>query len=99
MIQREERGANRVMLTVFIIAALLSGAGFLYKAYEFLQDLLNENGLGFAGSHLMSYVLVAGGFICLLVAAFLRGHFHDIEEPKYKLLEDEERHDREEFAH
>ena len=51
-----------------------------------------------AGAHLLTYVLVAGGFFLLLLYCFLTGHFADIERPKYDLLESERANDLREFA-
>lgn len=87
-----------VMLWIFATVILIASLGFVYKLYEFFHDITNEEGLRFAGAHLLTYVLVAGGFFMLLGYAFLRGHFANIEQPKYDLLEQEERNDRQEFA-
>ena len=95
----EEQGRlHKIMLWIFSLVILVASLGFVSKLYEFFHDLTNEEGLRFAGAHLLTYVLVAGGFFMLLGYAFLRGHFADIEQPKYDLLEQEERRDRHEFA-
>lgn len=77
---------RRAVTATLLIATLGAGFGFLYKVHEFLEDLLAEAGLGFAGSHLLVYALVALGFACLLALAFLKGHFAHIEEPKREML-------------
>jgi hypothetical protein len=88
---------RRTMAWILGVVVFFSGFAFVYKLYEFFHDLTNEDGLHFAGSHLLTYCLVAGGFLLLLLYGFLRGHFADIEKPKYDLLEREERYDRDQF--
>lgn len=90
----ERTGPRRVVLWFFLFGALLAGAGFGFKIYEFADDALVEQGIGFAGAHLVTYAFVATGFLLLLAGTFLRGHYADIEQPKYDLLEREREHDR-----
>jgi hypothetical protein len=87
-----------VVIVVFAVAIVAAGAGFSWKLFEFFEDLLAEAGLHFAGAHLLIYVLVAAGFLSLLAYAFLSGHFADVEQPKFDLLERERKHDREELG-
>jgi hypothetical protein len=86
---------RRFVLGFFLLAMGIAGAGFSFKIVEFADDLTAEHGLQFAGAHLLTYGLIATGFLILLVLCFLRGHFKDVEEPKYDLLEKERRHDAE----
>lgn len=87
-------GAKRLWLWIFAVGIALAGVGFGVKIHEFLADALAEEGIGFAGSHLLTYAMVAGGFFLLLGGVFLRGHFVDIERVKYEMLEQERLHDR-----
>jgi len=89
-----DRRTMRVMLWIFGFITLAGAAAFGFKLYEFAHDLVAEEGLRFAGAHLLTYVLVAGGFLLLLIFCYLRGHFTDIEQPKYDLLDQEREHDR-----
>lgn len=84
---------RRVILVFFLFAMALSGVGFAVKIFEFADDLADQKGLQFAGAHLLTYAVVAVGFLALLAYTFLMGHLRDIEEPKYDLLEKERRHD------
>jgi len=85
--------ARRLILAFFLLAMGVAGVGFSVKLVEFAGDLTAEHGLQFAGAHLLTYGLIAAGFLSLLVLGFVRGHFKDVEEPKYDLLEEERRHD------
>jgi hypothetical protein len=84
---------RRLTLGFFLFAMGVAGVGFSVKLVEFADDLTAEHGLQFAGAHLLTYGLIAAGFLMLLVLGFVRGHFKDIEEPKYDLLEKERRYD------
>lgn len=84
---------RRVVLGVFLFAMGVAGVGFSVKIVEFADDLTSQSGLGFAGSHLLTYGLVAAGFLMLLALGFVRGHFSDLEEPKLDLIEKERSHD------
>jgi hypothetical protein len=77
------------MIIAFGFIAFFAALAFGVKIYEFLTDLLDDGGIGFAGSHLLTYVLVAAGFILLLIHGFLSGHFAEIEEPKHTMLDQE----------
>jgi len=98
----EKRAADKRvlswMLWIFGFVIVAGALAFGWKIYEFTYDLVNEDGLRFAGSHLLTYCLVAGGFFMLLLFSFLRGHFADIEKPKYELLDTEKANDLREFA-
>lgn len=91
---RRRGGTRRGVMIFFLCAAAASGIGFAVKIYQFAQDMLQEHGIGFAGAHLMTYACVALGFLLLLAGTFFRGHYAEIEKPKYDLLERELMHDR-----
>ena len=95
--QREQR-VRRFMLWFFGFVVIAGGLGFSYKLYEFIADLTASEGLRFAGAHILIYLLVAGGFMLLLAFAFMTGHFANIENAKYEMLEDQTKRDHEEFG-
>ena len=90
--------SQRTVIVVFAAIIALAAAAFAFKFYEFFYDLSRQEGFRFAGAHLATYLLVAGGFFLLLLYAFLKGHFSDIERPKLDLLERERRYDHDEYA-
>jgi nitrogen fixation-related uncharacterized protein len=77
-----------------LVAVLIGGCGFAYKLVEFAREALNNEAVSFALVPVAVYVLVALGFVSLFAWAMLRGQFRDVEAPKYRLLEAEERYDR-----
>lgn len=89
-------GHKRWMIFFSVIIAV-AGLAFGFKMYEFFYDLSAQQGFRFAGAHLATYLLVAAGFFLLLAYAFLKGHFSNIEQPKYDILDTERAHDRADF--
>ena len=71
------------------LAVMVGGGSFIYKLYEFISTASKGQLPGFAIATVVSYFLATMGFLCLAVWAFLRGHYHDIEEPKLRLLQTE----------
>jgi hypothetical protein len=92
--QEQSRGA--IYIASFLTAAIVvCGVAFFYKLFRFASTIW-ENGsemLGFALLPMSNYLLVAAGFLMLLIWAFLKGEFKDIERAKYELLEDNERYE------
>ena len=86
-------GASHCVSMCSGFASLTAGLGFGVKIYEFAEDLLADQGIGFAGAHLVTYAFVAIGFLLLLAGTFLRGHYADIEKAKFDMLERELAHD------
>ncbi|MBI3450310.1 MAG: hypothetical protein HY049_15525 [Acidobacteria bacterium] len=76
-------------------AVAIGGVSFVYKLYEFIVAANRGNLPGFAYATVVSYFIVTLGFLCMVLWAFLRGHYTDIEEPKHRLLENERALDRE----
>ncbi len=95
--ERRRQPLGRIVLWFFVIGTGIAGLGFGYKLHEFFWALQRQEGFEFAGIHLITYGLVAAGFLALLAHCFLGGHFSDIEAPKHDLLEREMRHDHAEF--
>ena len=89
--------SHRSWLIFFGFIIAMAAVAFGFKFYEFFVDLASQEGFRFAGAHLATYLLVAGGFFLLLIYAFLHGHFHDIEQPKFDILDKERQRDRDEF--
>jgi len=90
------RGSLLQQVIVMILAAIILGFslwGFGNKFLEFLA--LTQGGTEglFAITPVVNYLLASVGFFCLLLWATMRGMFHDIERPKYDMLENEARLD------
>ncbi len=81
---------GRAFLWAFSIAMILvAGSAFVLKLIEFTTTATRE-GTGALASFLipvLNYLLVAAGFFCLFLWAYFRGHYRDVEGPKYRMLE------------
>lgn len=77
---------RRIVLAFFVLAVAVAGCMFTFKLYSFLKTIKRDELAGFAFDPIVIYGVVALGFLCLLVWAFLTGQFRRIEEPKYEML-------------
>ena len=66
---------------------IIAGGGFLMKLIEFAAVLLSDEPMQFAFLPVVTYIMVAAGFLCLFMWAYVTGKFKDIEGPKYRMLE------------
>ena len=85
------RQAITLLLAVLILVPSLYGFGS--KFIEFLALVSGEVDGVFAVTPVVNYLLASLGFLCLFCWATLGGMFHDIERPKYRMLETEARLD------
>lgn len=76
------------------VAVLTGGMGFVYKLSQFVKEAVRSDTESFAAVPVAVYVMVALGFASLFVWGLIRGQFSDIEGPKHRLLEEEERYER-----
>lgn len=76
---------------IILIPSLL---GFIMKFGEMiaLTDVVDDG--GFAVTPVINYLLASAGFFFLLLWAACNGMFHDLEQPKYAMLENESELDR-----
>lgn len=82
----ENRATLRVVHTFFITAVTIAGCMFLFKLFAFLKTIKKDELVGFAFDPIITYGLVAMGFLFLLAWAYLSGQFRNIEQPKYDML-------------
>ena len=79
-----------------IVILLPSMVGFINKLFEFAHVASGEADGAFALTPIMNYTLASLGFFCLLMWATMQGMFHDIEAPKYTMLDREDELDADE---
>lgn len=80
--------------TFFVLACSVAGCMFVYKLFAFLKTIKRDELAGFAFDPIVVYGFVAMGFLFLLAWAYLSGQFHDIERPKYEMIERFEEQER-----
>ncbi len=80
---------TRFLVVSTVVVVAVAGFGFLFKLFELIAAYLSGD-TSFALGPVSVYLAVAAGFLCLFVWATLRGQFHDVEGPKYRMLERED---------
>jgi cbb3-type cytochrome oxidase maturation protein len=81
---------KRLFLWAFSIAMLLTaGTAFTIKLIDFTITATTEGTDALASFLIpvLNYLMVAAGFGCLFLWAYLTGQFRDVEKPKYRMLE------------
>ncbi len=100
-VPRDYSRARNLFLWIFSIAMIVTaGTAFVFKLIEFVYTALNS-GPGALSSFLipvLTYLLVAAGFACLFLWAYVTGQFKDVEGPKYRMLELNEEWERRQQA-
>lgn len=86
--------ARTAYVRVMLAGIAFGGAAFVYKIVEFVRTLDDPEIAGFVIVPVTVYFAVAAGFAFLFLWAWLQGHFIHIEEPKYRMLEQEFEYDR-----
>lgn len=80
-----------ISITVFLGPALF---GFGTKFYELVRVFQGDASGAFAVTPIVNYLLAGAGFVLLFGWAARNGMLRDIEKPKFQMLENERRLDR-----
>lgn len=88
------RRVNQFVWGFGVIMVLIAGGGFIFKLIEFLTAFNSGEPFQFSIIPVMTYLIVAAGFGCLFMWAYLAGQFKDIEGPKYRMLEMQDEFDK-----
>ena len=80
---------NQITLVLAVAILIPSVWGFGSKFVEFVRLYRGEVDGAFAIAPIVNYLMASAGFFLLLIWATANGMFHDIEKPKYTLLERE----------
>lgn len=89
----------RLFLWLFSLAMVLTaGSAFFMKLIEFYATATREGSDALASFLIpvLNYLLVAAGFFCLFLWAYMTGQFRDLEAAKYRMLEMQAEIDRDE---
>ncbi len=84
------RTKNIVLIVMSVAILVPSMVGFVMKFMEFIRTFQGDSDGAFAITPMLNYLLASLGFFSLLIWASINGMFHDIERPKYHMLEIEE---------
>lgn len=93
MNERTSRASVIVTIVLAVLILVPSMVGFAAKFFEFVATFQEDPSGAFAITPMTNYLLASAGFFLLLLWAVANGMFHDIEKPKYDMLEQERRLD------
>lgn len=94
MAARSARWQWRLTVAFAVMILIPSMYGFAGKFIELVHVFRGEPGGAFAVAPIVNYLLASLGFLCMLAWASWNGMFHDVERPKFDMLEQEEQLDR-----
>ncbi len=97
----EPSAKARLFLWLFSLAMVLTaGSAFFMKLIEFYATATREGSDALASFLIpvLNYLLVAAGFFCLFLWAYMSGQFRDLEAAKYRMLEMQTEIDRDEAS-
>lgn len=79
-----------------VAIVVVAGTAFVMKLVDFWITATNDgpDALGSFLIPVLNYLLVAAGFACMFLWAYFKGHFRDLEAPKYRMLEMQREFDR-----
>ncbi|MFQ5752172.1 MAG: hypothetical protein ACE5HI_09270 [bacterium] len=83
-----------IIFSVSILVVLLGGFGFLYKIIEFARTYLKDDLKSFGAISVVSYFVGILGILFFTLWGIFKGHFKNIERPKYRMLELDEEIDK-----
>ncbi len=90
----ESKTRTRVTVVLAILILIPSLYGFGSKFIEFIVTFREARDGAFAVTPIVNYLLASFGFLLLLFWGIVNGMFHDIEGPKYTMLEQDEMIDK-----
>ncbi len=88
--RRRRNGITALFAVLILVPSMM---GFVAKFVEFVNTFRGEADGAFAITPMVNYLLASLGFLCMLVWATYNGMFHDMEAPKYAMLEHEQQLD------
>ncbi|RMF69355.1 MAG: hypothetical protein D6743_02015 [Calditrichaeota bacterium] len=81
----------KIVLALTILVVLAGGFGFIYKIIEFARTYVKDDLKSFGAISVVTYFIGLMGILFFTLWGVFKGHFRDIERPKYRMLElDEE---------
>lgn len=97
MVTRTEQKSMRIITAILAVLIIIPSIyGFGSKLAEFIALVRGDVDGIFAISPVANYLFASTGFFFLLLWATANGMFHDIEAPKFDLLDQEEKLDQHE---
>jgi nitrogen fixation-related uncharacterized protein len=79
--------AGPVAFVLAIAVMVIAGGAFVYKMAEFTVTIARDEVEGFGAVAVATYLIGMVPIVFVTLWAVLTGRFHDIEAPKYRVLE------------
>ena len=78
---------DKIITFIMIFVVILPGGiSFISKMIAYSKVELSEDGMAGFALPFINYIFVALGFVALFTWAFFMGHFRDIEQPSFDML-------------
>jgi len=85
---RSAWSVRQIAVIVFAVVVLcVAGLGFAYKMTEFAMTIVKDDVEGFGAVAVAVYLTGMVPIVLLTLWAVFTGKFHDIERPKFRMLE------------
>jgi len=83
------RGARRFLWVFSVAMIVTAGTAFIFKLIEFAYTATTKGSESLASFLIpvLTYLVVAAGFGCLFMWAYVSGQYRDVEGPKYRMLQ------------
>jgi hypothetical protein len=89
-----DRAARLVITWTLVVGVVFAGIAFGFKLAAFIHALSSPDFRGTFDVGITVYFIVSAGWLCVLVWAYLRGKFKEMEKAKYDMLRQEEEYER-----
>lgn len=78
---------DKIITFIMVFVVILPGGiSFIAKMVAYSRVELVEDGMAGFALPFINYIFVALGFVALFIWAFFMGHFRDIEQPSFDML-------------
>lgn len=81
-------------MLLYATVVTIAGVGSTYRLTQFVATILNHELTGFGVISIATYLLGVFSILFITLWAVCRGHFRDLEAPKYRMMELNEEADR-----
>jgi hypothetical protein len=90
----QDRASRLLIIYAMVVGLILSALAFAYKIATFIWTLSSPEFRGTFDVGITVYFVMSGGWLCVLVWAFLTGRFKEMEKTKLEMIRQEEEYER-----
>lgn len=74
-------------LLFYALVITIAGVGSTYRLTQFVATIVNKEITGFGVISIITYLLGVCSILFITLWALCKGHFRDLEAPKYRMME------------